>query len=286
MRKQGEAASQYTGNVKVRRMKPGEDGKLPVRVPSPQSVRASSYQGKLKLNKVLPDFQDQGEEFTGFIKLSRWKKNYVQNKRAAEEATKKKRPEKETYLVDGLQIRVKQKDFVRNKDLPEEALMKHKQTKTDQSVAGLQMRLKRRPYVRNQNAAEEALYKLKPTKTDQQVADLQVRVKQYNYIRNPSSAEEALKVREPGKAFARATDYQGNIKMQKFRLFDRNNELHPDARFVRTNRNNVKEERDTVTNFKLWWARLFKKQETQPDHLKEKGKKPRYDKGEQGMWYE
>ena len=74
--------------------------------------------------------------------------------------------------------------------------------------------------------------------------------------------------------------------MQKFRLFEKNKELHPDTKFIKTNKNNVADERDLLTNFKLWWARLFKKEETQPDHLKEKGKKPRYDKGEQGMWYE
>jgi hypothetical protein len=111
-------------------------------------------------------------------------------------------------------------------------------------------------------------------------------VKQFHYVRNPSGAKGSLKVREPGKAFARATDYQGNIKMRKFILFEKNRALHPDARFVRTNKNNVDEERDVFTNFKLWWARLFKKQDNQPDHLKEKLKKPRYDKGEQGLWYD
>lgn len=40
------------------------------------------------------------------------------------------------------------------------------------------------------------------------------------------------------------------------------------------------------TNFKLWWARLFQKEETQPENLKDKGRKPRYDRGEQGLWYD
>jgi hypothetical protein len=108
----------------------------------------------------------------------------------------------------------------------------------------------------------------------------------WDYIKNPSSAREAQRVREPGKAFARSTDYQGNIKMKKFELFNKKRELHPDAKFVKLNKNNVAEEKDMLTNFKLWWARLFKKSETQPDHLKEKERKPRYDKGESGLWYE
>jgi hypothetical protein len=115
---------------------------------------------------------------------------------------------------------------------------------------------------------------------------LQTKVKQYNYVRNKNSANDASKVREPGKSFARAADFQGNIKMKKFRFSDRNKELYPDSRFIRTNKNNVAEERDMMTNLKLWWARLFKKGESQPDNLKEKGRKPRYDKGEQGLWYE
>ena len=62
--------------------------------------------------------------------------------------------------------------------------------------------------------------------------------------------------------------------------------LHPDAQFVKINKNNVAAEKDMMTNFKLWWARLFRKSETQPDHLKDKRGKPRYDKGEAGLWYE
>ena len=187
--------------------------------------------------------------YHGNVKLARKRKNYIQNEKASEESILKRRPVKGTYAVDKLQTP-----------------------------------LKRRSYVKNPNTAEEGQLKLKPTETTNHTNDISARVKQYKYVRNRSSAEEALRVREPGKAFARATDYQGNIKMQKFRLYDKNRHLHPDSRFVKINKNNVDSERDALTNLKLWWARLFKKQETQPDHLKEKGRKPRYDKGEQGMW--
>jgi hypothetical protein len=113
-------------------------------------------------------------------------------------------------------------------------------------------------------------------------------VKQYHYIHNKSSAKEALDVREPGKAFARATDYQGNINMKKFDKLSasRKRELHPDAHFVKIEKNNVSEERNMFTNIKLWWGRNFRKSETQPDHLKEKLRKPRYDKGEDGLWHD
>jgi hypothetical protein len=252
----------FAGNIKAKRPAKGGgsvSGKLwnnnatpiPTKAYSSEARKVSGYPGKMKLFEAQPGFNDQGEEFTGYIKLSRLKRNYVQNKKAHDESIKKRKPEKEVYAVEGLQVKVKRRDYVRNK-----------------------------------NAADEALRKLQPTKTDRAVADLQVKVRQYNYRHNPSSADEALKVREPGKAFARATDYQGNIKMQRYKIFEKNRSLHPDARFVRTNKNNVDGERDALTNLKLWWARLFKKQEAQPDHLKEKLKKPRYDKGEQGLWYD
>jgi hypothetical protein len=252
---------EFTGYIKARRPKKGGgsvSGKLwnnkgapiPVRTPPASAAKAAKYPGNIKRFEQSPGFGDQGEEFTGYIKLKKFKRNYLKNPNQADEALKKARPDKTTYKVGDLQVRVK-----------------------------------RRNYIKNPNQADEALKKLSPSKSTYSVDDLQVRVKQYNYIRNPNSADGALKVREPSKAFGRATDYQGNIKMKKFDLFARR-DLHPDSKFVKTNKNNVAGERDLVTNFRLWWARLFRKNDTQPDHLKEKEKKPRYDKGEQGLWYD
>lgn len=235
-----ERVAGYAGNIKVKGRGPSNDAR-----------RAAAFQGNRKIHSAQPPISDQGEEFTGFKRLSRFRRNYIQNELANENSIKKKRPGKSVYAVRGLQVKVK-----------------------------------RRPYVENENAADDALKKLRPTATDKSVAGLQVKVRQDRYVRNPSSSRDALKVREPGRAFARITDYQGNIKMQKYRFANKHKGLHPDAQFVRTNKNNVPGERDAVTNFKLWWARLFKKQDTQPDHLKEKGKKPRYDKGEIGLWYD
>jgi hypothetical protein len=292
---QARRIGEYTGNIKTKRPEKGggsRSGKLwnnketplPVRTPPPGAEKAGKYPGNIRTFENRPGFSDQGEEYTGNIKLPKFKKGYKQNPNAAEESTLKKRPDKSTFRVADLQVKVKRRDYVQNPNSAEESTKKLKPTAVTKQTGDLQIKLKRRDYVRNPNAAEDALLKLKPTKATNATGDLQVKVKQYHYVRNPRSAEDALKVREPGKAFARASDYQGNIKMQKFKLFERNRELHPDSKFVKINKNNVAEERDVLTNFKLWWARLFKKSETQPDHLKEKGRKPRYDKGEQGLW--
>lgn len=295
---------------------------LPVRTPSPAARRAGTFQGNAKQFEQTPTMMDQGEEFTGFIKLRRFKKNYVKNPNSAEAAIKKKYPSKSTYEVDGLQVRVKERNYVQNKNAAKESVLKKSPTKGTYQTGELQIKVKQREYVQNKNAAKESLLKKKPSKSTYLVDGLQVKVRQreydkkpnaadgsmpgikpskssvkaseyargvkqtWKYVRNPSSADEAQKTREPGKAFGRATDYQGNIKMQKFHLFEKNRHLHPDATFVKTNKNNVDGERDLLTNVKLWWAKLFKKQDTQPDNLKDKGKRPRYDNREDGLWYD
>jgi hypothetical protein len=106
--------------------------------------------------------------------------------------------------------------------------------------------------------------------------------KQRTYIRNPKAAEAALKKREPGRAQAGIGNLQVNVKMNKYR----DKSLHPDAKFAHSYRDNVKEERTIMMNIKLAWAKLFKKEETQPRGLKQKPGKPRYDPKEKGLWYE
>lgn len=275
-------ALSFSGNIKSKKPDKGGgsvSGKLwnnnekaiQVRPPSTTSQRALSFQGNIKSRKpekgggsvsgimwnnkekpihVEPPYKGarSAYAYTGDTRLKRFGRSYVKNSYAHEDAMKKARPHKSTYEADGLQVKVKQYR-----------------------------------YVKNPSSADAALNVREPGKAFNRVNDLQVKVKQYHYVKNPSSADAALKVREPGKAFARATDYQGNIKMKKFDLFARS-DLHPDARFVKTNKNNVSDEKDLLTNFKLWWSKKFKKNETQPEHLKAKEGKPRYDNGEQGMW--
>jgi len=278
------AMRDFSGNIKAKRPVKGGgsvSGKLwnnnrtpiEVRIPGKAAFAMRGYSGNIKASKPLkgggsvsgklwnnkeqpievrsPGANGQKMQgYSGTLKLSRFKRDYITNKNSNEYALKKARPDKSVFQEGDLQIKVKRSNYVKNK-----------------------------------NSNEYALRKLKPTKGVFDEGNLQVKVKQYNYIKNKNASAEASRVREPGKSFGRATDFQGNIKMQKFQLFN-SKHLHPDAQFVRTNKNNVDGERDAATNFKLWWARLFRKGETQPSHLKEKERKPRYDKGEQGLWYE
>jgi len=296
--KEGARAALFQGNIKAKRPEKGGgsiSGKLwnnketpiPGKTPPAGASRISGYPGKIKRFEVQPGFSDMGETFTGYIKLKKFKKNYVQNPNASEDAIKKRRPHKTTYDADGLLVKVKRPGYVENKNSAEEALLKLKPSKNTYQAGELQVRVKEKKYGKKPNGADGSLPGIKPTKSSVKASEYARSVRRtWDYIHNPSSADEALKTREPGKAFARAEDYQGNIKMHKFNLFEKNRSLHPDTKFIKTNKNNVDGERDVLTNFKLWWARLFKKEETQPDHLKYKGKKPRYDKGEEGMWNE
>jgi hypothetical protein len=250
-RDQGE---EYSGSIKAKKPVKGGgsvSGKLwnnnekpiAVRTPTAAAAKAGTYSGNIKAGKRV--FNDQGEEFTGWIK----QKKYIKNPNAAE------------------------------------ASLKVRKAKMADETGGLQIKVRQRDYARRKNAPDGALPGLIASKSSMKAGVATRGMKQYHYVKNGSSADEAMKVREAGKAFARATDFQGNIKMKKFDLFGKRG-LHPDAQFVKNNKNNVDSERDMLTNFKLWWARLFRKNETQPDHLKDKQHKPRYDSGERGLWYD
>jgi hypothetical protein len=102
----------------------------------------------------------------------------------------------------------------------------------------------------------------------------------WSYRHNPNSAAEARKTLYFGKAYARIGAYQGNVRMHKYNDKD----LHPDAQFAHSIHDNVKGEKTVMMDFKLLWSKVFRKNDTQPDNLKEKSERPRYDKGEKGLW--
>ncbi len=295
---QGIRAARFQGNLKASRPEKGGgsiSGKLwnnrekPIvgTIPGKDAFQVDGYPGKMKRFEAQPGFIDQGETFTGYIKRKDFNRDYVYKRGTSKESVKKKQPDKNTFEANGLQVRVKRPDYVENKNAAEEALLKLRPSKSSAQTGDLQVKLKQQEYGKKPHAAEGSLEGIKPSRSTVRASEYSKGIRRtWDYIHNPSSADEALKTREPGKAFARSTAYQGNIKMQKFNVFEKNQSLHPDTKFIKTNKNNVDEERDALTNFKLWWARVFKKQETQPENLKYDGKKPRYDKGEAGLWYD
>jgi len=237
----------YQGNMKLSKKEPGKE--------------VGGYPGKYTMFDIHPAMSNQGELFTGHIKA--------------------RKPQVGGGSVSGKLWNNDEKPIMVRTPKGNASAMgtyqgnsKVEKKEPDREVGGFpgQYRIfDLHPTMRNQGEEFTGHIRLKKLNSD--------------YIHNKSSDDDALKVRKPGKAYASVTDYQGNIKMKKFDLFGRN-DLHPDAQFVKNNQNNVKGEKSIGTNVKLFWAKMFKKSDTQPDHLKEKIQKPRYDKGEIGLWYD
>ena len=61
-------------------------------------------------------------------------------------------------------------------------------------------------------------------------------------------------------------------------------QLHPSASYMRGNAKSSSESKDKTFKFGIWWASLFKRNDSQPQNLKSKEKKPRYDKRETDLW--
>ncbi len=184
--------------------------------------------------------------YSGKTKLPFFKRAYVRNPNAVEKALKKESPLETVYMADGLQVAVKAK-----------------QTGT------------------KPKAVKGSMPGLAPTKATVKASEYSRSIKMYwSYKHNPSSADLSLKTIAPGRAHARITDYQGNIKMGKYN----DKRFLPDARFAHGKQNNVKQERTMMTDFKLLWTKIFKKNGTQPTAVKEKPVRPRYDKRERELW--
>jgi hypothetical protein len=294
-------AAAFQGNMKLKRpLTPKEAGKsksgelwnnrespLPRRPPTSTDQRAAAFQGNMKLKRPLTP-KEAGKSKSGEL----WNNNgmpldgtapprAIRTQALFQGNIKGGRPmtprnagkSKSGVLWNNNETAIKSKP-------PSDITVAANRYKGDVRLSRLKS-----AYVKNPNASALALKKSRPEKNTFDVDEIRSRTRAFHYVKNPSSASGALKVREPGKAFVRATDYQGNIRMKKFDLFGRR-DLHPDSQFVKTNKNNVKGEKDALTGFRLWWSRTFRKNDEQPEHLKDKPGKPRYDKGEEGLWYD
>ncbi|MEQ8425067.1 MAG: hypothetical protein RIA63_10180, partial [Cyclobacteriaceae bacterium] len=292
----------FAGNIKTKRPAKGGgsiSGKLwnnnetPIdgRTPPANSRDAARYPGNYKLFDIKPSRQYQGEEFTGHLKAKRPKKGaggsisgtMWNNDEEPIEVRIPAKGGKEAGYSGRIKLSGLKKNYVQNPNASDESIKKQRPDKTTYEVAGLQVKVKQGDYKNKPNAAKGSLPGVAPTKASVKASEYARGVKvQWTYKQNPNSADGALKGRAPDRAYAKIGNYQGNVKMRKYN--ERN--LHPDAQFAHSTRDNVKEERTIFMNIKLMWAKLFRKSDTQPDHLKEKERRPRYDKREKGLWYE
>jgi hypothetical protein len=207
---------------------------------------------------------------------------YEQNPNAAKLALKKQKPSKTVFIANKLQTPVKAKDTDTKPNAAKGSLPGVGPTKATVKASEYANSLKVYwSYKHNPGSAKLAQKTIAPSRHFVRASDYEGKMRlSKNYRHNPNSHKEALKVIAPGRAYARITDYQGNIKMRKYNP----REHFPDARFAHLKENNVKQERTITTNIKLLWSKLFKKNETQPDAVKNKSLRPRYDKREKEVW--
>ncbi len=292
----------FSGNIKAKRPAKGggsisgklwnnQENPIPGRTPSSEARRAAGYPGNYKLFDLKPSMMYQGEEFTGYIKAKKPKKGAGGSISGElwnnnEEPIQVRQPSNAAKGADyagRIKLSTFRKNYIQNPNASKESIKKQRPDKSTYEVAGLQVKVREGDYKNKPNAAKGALPGVAPSKYAIKASEYARGVKmQWSYKRNPNSAGEALKGRAPDRAYAKIGDYQGNIRMKKYG----GSKLHPDAQFAHGFRDNVKEERTILMNIKLIWAKLFRKSETQPDHLKDKERRPRYDKREKGLWYE
>ncbi|WHZ06933.1 MAG: Phosphoglyceromutase [Cytophagales bacterium] len=282
----------YQGSYKLRELSPGfgyqgELYKGSMKAHGPKKGGGSisgklwNNDGKPILTKApgLAEAKEIG--YSGKIKLPFFKKKYVRNPNAVKEGLKTVRPSKYVETVGELQVKVKQPKSGKNPLSAKAAINGLAPSKNSVRAIEYVGKMKMTwAYVRNPSGYREALKSIKPTTSFMKGNDFAGRQKMKRYVHNPASNKYALKVLAPARVVARIRDYQGNVKMNKAH----GSGLHPDSEFAHGFRNNVKKDRTILINIKLMWSKLFRKNATQPAVVKEKVRRPRYDKKERELW--
>jgi hypothetical protein len=265
----------FSGNIKYKRPEKGGG-----------SVSAQSRNNNYKAIAVRPPVSDQGGNYSGNIKYKRPEKGggsvsgILWNNDNTPIQSRRPLTDDANYSGKIAQSKFK-KNYVQNPNASKESIKKHRIDPSAFRVAGLGVKVREGNYKTKPNAAHGSMPGVAPSKSTVKANEYARSMKQYwEYKHNPNSSHEALKVRAPGKANARVGDFQGNVRMHKYS----GQGFHPDSQFAHGYRDNVKEERTLLMNVKLVWGKLFRKNETQPDNLKEKNHRPRYDKKEKGLW--
>ncbi len=285
-----------------------------------QDERIAKFQGNLK-QRPKSDVTDQDKKVAGFTgNIKKWKYNTgplpehkytgrfkrqykpVQNPNSARGALKGKGVGNVDKKMADFTGNVKQwkyktgpldemkyegrfkltSKYKRNPNSNKEALLsKVSKSSTDEKASKFQGRFKLSTnYKRNPNSSKEAMPGKPPLSATTKAMRFQGRFKMTaSYKKKPNAADGAMRGIGPSKAAISASNYQGNLKMKKGRFGDK----HPSFKFNDKPNGSVEK---TKFSLKLLWSKLFKKSENQPDFLKEKPRKPRYDKGEEGLWNE
>ncbi|MTI21991.1 hypothetical protein E1176_13245 [Fulvivirga sp. RKSG066] len=307
---QDQRIARFQGNIKggrplkgggsIARNQCNNDGKpIQGRGFKDQDQKIAGFQGNLKQrrNTDITDQDRKTARHTGNIKQWKYKTGpldemkytgsfkrtgkHKMNPNSPDEGLKTKAPSKATAKASDFQGRFKVTGkFKQNPNSADEALPGKMPTKATTKAMDYQGRIKlTSKYKKNPNSADEALPGIGPKKPMIAASKYQgtLKINRFAYKNRPNAVKGSMRGIGPSKAAIAASNYQGNLKMRKGQLADK----HPSYKFDRPQDNLVDK---TKFSLKLLWSKLFKKSENQPQMLKEKERKPRYDKGEQGLW--
>lgn len=274
-------AVRFTGGIKRRR----NYVKNPNAVKESLKVKAlvgtdrksGNYRGNIR-PYLLEKGPHKRHKYTGHIKRSKYKHNPI----AADEALKVKKPGKNDRLAADFQGFTKKGPDYRKNKMAAAGSLKNRYPGKGYFEGGaykgdIKSTIK---YKQNPKSADESLKNRPPAQASVKGLRFQGRVKvTSSYRKTPNSADGALKGIGPSKAAVKASSFQGNLKVHKKRIEDR----HPDFKYI-SKKSNGKAEKEKFFSFKLFWSKLFRRNENQPENLKEKERKPRYDSSEQDLW--
>ncbi len=177
--------------------------------------------------------------------------------------------------------KIKQREYIQHPKANIASVKKVRPLPSALAVAAIKSKMKQGNYQRKPKGVENALLGLGPGKNTVRASLFAGKTKlKREYVHNPKSAALALKVLSQPKSYAKMADFQGNLKMRKAS----HKNTHPDARFAHLKENNTKDERTFLTNIKLAWAKMFRKNEIQPAAAKPKEHPLRYDRKEKDLW--
>ncbi len=247
-----------------------------------KASRISQWKGSWGMFELKPSLGEQGITTRGNIRLSRFKRNYQQTPYADERSLKKQRPSQQVFATDGLQAPVRQREYGEKPRAAKNAMAGIKPSKTSVKASEYIGNMKITWDIgRNPLSAKKALPGREPSRSLERAASYAGGVRlAHSYRHNANSSKKALKVIYPGKDYMRIGAYQGNVRVNRVT----GKKFHPDAQFAHGRVYNQDGERTTMSNLRLFWAKLFRKQAIQPNTVKEKERKPRYDKREKELW--
>jgi hypothetical protein len=296
----------YSGFIKARKQEKG----------------GGSVSGKLWNNNETPidprlpsgnDAKMAG--YSGFVKA---KRGHQQNPNAHPQSIDKRTPTRNVAKAGGLQIRAPQPETARKEVAAEGVLPGLAPGKNLERAYRFAGGMPRKSYTQNPSAADLSRPVVAPSAVFRQASVAHGTRRSWNYQHGPSADEDAVKTMAPSAAWRRATSFQGfarqrfdsrhnpnshelaldvryygkaYAKIERYRgemkvVRYNDGRLHPDARFAHGRPATPPEGRSLFTQVQLWWAKNFRRSEAQPDHLKERVRKPRYDKREIGLWYD